>query len=221
MRCWSHTDDGRIAAAEQDQRQQWRAPSMRWRDGAWRFDDVVTHTHDASGFDSDDDEDEADQAIGSTASITKRDQHDVDWDDIDSARRLTMEAARLMHTARQMVDTSRWWLMRWPRNATSLLVRAGSLNDDEACKLFQALRVTAVKFGLELASQSTARRDTKEASDARTALRKRWVGVVEQLDRGTVRRVARRCRTGSRWLICRRTRFGVFCTSGPLKSRGR
>ena len=100
VRCWSHTGDGRIAAAEQDQRQQWRAPSVRWRDGAWRFDDVVTRTHDASGFDSDDDEDKADQAIGSTASITKRDQYDVDWDGIDSARRLAMEAARLMHTAR-------------------------------------------------------------------------------------------------------------------------
>ena len=41
LRCWSHTDDGHIAAAEQDQRQQWRAPLMRWRDGAWRFDDVI------------------------------------------------------------------------------------------------------------------------------------------------------------------------------------
>ena len=60
----------------------------------------------------------------------------------------------------------------------------GNLNDDGACKLFGALRVTAVKFGLELASQSTARRDAKEAPDARTALRKRWVGVVGQLGRG-------------------------------------
>ena len=154
---------------------------MRWRNGAWRFDDVVARTHDASGFDSDDNEDETDRAEGSTAPITQREQYDVDWDDIDSARRPAMEAARLLYTARQMVDTSRWWLMRWPRNATSLLVRAGGLNDDEACKLFRALRVTAVKFGLELASQSTARRDAKEASDARTALRKRCVGVVEQL----------------------------------------
>ena len=96
-----------------------------------------------------------------------------------------------MHTARQMVDTSRRWLMQWPRNATSLLVRVGNLNGGEACKLFQALRATAVKFGLELASQSTARRDAKEASDARTALCKRWVGVVEQFGPGyrTARRV--------------------------------
>ena len=158
---------------------------MRWRNDAWRFDDVATRTHDARGFDSDDDEGEADQAIGSTLSITKRDQYDADWDDIDSARRPTMEAARLMHTARQMADTLLWWLMRWPKNATSLLVRASALNDDEACKLlFRALRVTAVKFGLELASQPKARRDAKEASDARTALGKRWVGTVEKLGPG-------------------------------------
>ena len=89
-----------------------------------------------------------------------------------------------MNTARQMVDTSRWWLMRWPRNATSLLVRAGGLKDDEACKLFRALRVTAVKYGLELASQSKERRDAKEATDARAVLRKRWVATVERLGPG-------------------------------------
>ena len=33
-RCWAHIDGGYIAVAEQDQRQQWRAPSVRWRDGA-------------------------------------------------------------------------------------------------------------------------------------------------------------------------------------------
>ena len=74
--------------------------------------------------------------------------------------------------------------MRWPRNATALIVRAGGLKDDEACKLFRALCVTAVKFGLELASQPKARRDVKEATDARTALRKRWVTTLEKLGPG-------------------------------------
>ena len=73
---------------------------------------MVPRTQDASGFDSDDDEGDADRATGSTASITKRDQYDADWGDIDSAHRPAMEAERLIHTARQMLDTSRWWLMR-------------------------------------------------------------------------------------------------------------
>ena len=74
--------------------------------------------------------------------------------------------------------------MRWPRNATLLLVRAGGLKKDEARKLFRALRVAAVRFGLELASQSKARRGVTEATDARTALRKRWVAMVEKLGPG-------------------------------------
>ena len=184
VRCWTHTTDGRIEAAEKDQRQRWRAPSMRWHGGAWRFGDVVPRTHDASDFDSDDDEGDADRATGSAASVTKRDQYVVDWDDIVSAHRPAMEAARLMHTARQMADTPRRWLMRWPRNAASLLVCAGGVKDDEACKLFRALRVTAVKFGLELASQPKARRDAKEATDARAALQKRWVAMVKRLGPG-------------------------------------
>ena len=126
--CWSHTNDGQIAAAQQDERQRWRAPSMRWKGGAWRFDDVVPRMHDASEFDSDDDDDGApDRKQGLASSITQHDRYDVDWDDIDGAQSPTVEAAGLIHTARQMVDTSRWWIMRWPRNATALLVRAGSL----------------------------------------------------------------------------------------------
>ena len=69
-----------------------------------------------------------------------------------------------------------------------MLVRAEGLKDDEACKLFRALRMTAVKFGLGLASQPKARRDAKEATDARAALRKRWVAMalamVERLGPG-------------------------------------
>ena len=107
VRCWTHTNDGHIAAAQQDQQQHWRAPSMRWRGGALRFDDVVPRTHDASAFDSDDDEGVAERVQGSTSSITKNDQYDIEWDDIDGAQQPAVEAARLLHTARQMVDTSR------------------------------------------------------------------------------------------------------------------
>ena len=63
-------------------------------------------------------------------------------------------------------------------------MRAGGLKDDEACKLFRALRVTAVRFGLGLASQPKARRDVEEATSARTALRKRWIATVGKLGPG-------------------------------------
>ena len=70
---------------------------MRWRDGAWRFGDVIARTHDASEFDTDDAEDEASCAVGLAASITQSDRYDIDWGDIGSSHRPAMEAARLMH----------------------------------------------------------------------------------------------------------------------------
>ena len=84
---------------------------MRWKGGAWRFGDVIPRTHDASGFGSDDDDGAPDRKQGPTSPITQRDQYDVDWDDIDGAQSPTVAAERMLHTARQMVDTSRWWLM--------------------------------------------------------------------------------------------------------------
>ena len=45
VRFWTHTSDGRIAAVKQDQKRRWHAPSMRWRGGAWRFDDVIPRAY--------------------------------------------------------------------------------------------------------------------------------------------------------------------------------
>ena len=60
--------------------------------------------------------------------------------------------------------------------------------DGEVRILFRALRrVTAVKCevrGPELSSQPKARRDAKEASDARAALRKRWAAMAGKLGPG-------------------------------------
>ena len=70
---------------------------MRWRDGAWRFDDVIARTRDASEFDTNDAENEANRAVGLAASITQSDRYGVVWDNIGSSHRPAMEAARLMH----------------------------------------------------------------------------------------------------------------------------
>ena len=74
------------------------------KSGAWRFDGMVPRTHDARAFDSDDDDGVPGREQGSTSSITQNDQYGVEWDDIDGAQSPAMEAARLLHTARQG-----WW----------------------------------------------------------------------------------------------------------------
>ena len=38
--------------------------------------------------------------------------YNVDWDGIGSSDDPTLAALRLLHSARQMVDTSRWWTFR-------------------------------------------------------------------------------------------------------------
>ena len=58
------------------------------------------------------------------------------------------------------------------------------MQDDEASKLFRALRVSAIRFGLELAALPKARRGAEDAANARTALSKRWVAMVGKLGPG-------------------------------------
>ena len=38
--------------------------------------------------------------------------YDLDWDDVGAAADPCLAAVRLLHVARQMVGTSRWWTMR-------------------------------------------------------------------------------------------------------------
>ena len=45
-----------------------------------------------------------------------------------------------VHSARQTVDTSRWWTLRWPNNAISLLGTACGLNTESTYKLLRVMR---------------------------------------------------------------------------------
>ena len=47
--------------------------------------------------------------------------YNVDWNGIESSVDPTLATLRLLHSARQTVDTSRWWTLRWPNKAISLL----------------------------------------------------------------------------------------------------
>ena len=52
----------------------------------------------------------------------------VHWNDVEGAAGPCLAAVALLHVARRSVDTSRWWTMRWPQNAVSLVGRAGALS---------------------------------------------------------------------------------------------
>ena len=55
----------------------------------------------------------------------------VHWDGAEvegAAADPCLAAVELHHVARQSADTSRWWTVRWPPNAVSLVGRAGALS---------------------------------------------------------------------------------------------
>ena len=54
--------------------------------------------------------------------------HNVDWNGIDSSDDPTLATLWLLYSARQMAGTSKWWTLRWPNNAISLLGTACGLN---------------------------------------------------------------------------------------------
>ena len=68
----------------------------------------------------------------------------VDRDGVEPSPRPTRRATRLLHRARQMVGTLRWWTMRWPTNAISLVARACCLDTESTYKLLRELRKESV-----------------------------------------------------------------------------
>ena len=61
--------------------------------------------------------------------------YNVDWNGIATSDDPTLATLWLLHSARQMVDTSRWWTLRCPNNAISLLDTACGLNTEGTYKL--------------------------------------------------------------------------------------
>ena len=77
-------------------------------------------------------------------------EYNVDWNGIDGSDDPTPATLRLLHLARQMVDTSRWWTLRWPNSAISLLGTACGLNTEGTFKLLRKLRKVMAQHVREL-----------------------------------------------------------------------
>ena len=155
MECWSASDRGVIHTAVKDQAIGWQVPTTRMigNDGKWKFSngsppftfDRREHWDKNSGDDDDDDVmDLMDGAADATTDAAELDTgaqravrtatggaaYNVYWNGIDSSEDPTLATLRLLHSARQTVGTSRWWTLRWPNNAISLLGTACGLNTE-------------------------------------------------------------------------------------------
>ena len=74
-----------------------------------------------------------------------------------------LAAVELLYVARQPVDTSRWWTMRWPQNAVSLVGWAGALSPGKTYKRIRALRNHALNYLDQLWVLASDRRHAKDA----------------------------------------------------------
>ena len=77
-----------------------------------------------------------------------------------------LAAANLLHYARQRTDTPRWWSMRWPPDAVSLVGRSVNLGTGKTYKLMRQLREHSTTYLTklwQLAVDRTGKRDNTEA----------------------------------------------------------
>ena len=87
-----------------------------------------------------------------------------------------------------MLDTSRWWTMRWPTNAISLLSFSCGLDAEQTFKLFRALRLTMLNYVRELWFTLMDRRHAASNVYACAFLRIDWTRVQRMLGRTANRR---------------------------------
>ena len=100
--------------------------------------------------------------------------YDHDWNDIEKSERLTHAAAQLFHRAYQRTDTSRWWSMRWPSDAMSLLGRACDLDNGKTYALLRQLRAHSVSLVQQLWRLTTDRRQRRDDSGAWQMTKVEW-----------------------------------------------
>ena len=147
MACWAMTA-GRIHTAAGDQSHGWRAPPMVEEADSGScppgpaapppcFSPTTRQSGAGGGAETDSDGNEIDltgdptespdSPTRTTAIITTAKfpiGYHVDWDGVEGAADPCLATVKLLPVARRSADTSRWWTMRWPQNAVSLIGRA-------------------------------------------------------------------------------------------------
>ena len=153
-------------------------------------DDSVTDLTDDGGRDGDDAGAPRSAAAktGTVTTATGSERYAIDWDGVEAVEQPTRAAARLLHNARQMVDTSRWWTLRWPNNAISHLGRAYGLETEGLCKMCRELRKATVLHVRELWLTVMDRRHAADNASARNKLKESWLQLQRQLGRTRNRR---------------------------------
>ena len=98
--------------------------------------------------------------------------YDKDWDGIGRATGKVTTSLRLLHRVISMVDTSRWWMMKWPVAAVGFLTTAMGATPDEGHKYTRRLRALTVKHMGDMWAAQVARRRGEDDSEVMADLRR-------------------------------------------------
>ena len=202
MATWSTRSDSVIDTAADDEDNFWQVPSMNGTtDGGFvfrKYGSLPTFDPEVHWGDESDDEiidlTDAAPATAQPAKCTSiqtaqgTETYQADWGGVEAAKRPTHEAAKCLHRARQMVDSSRWWALRWPNNAISLFSRACGLNIEKTRKFFRRLRLVMTRYIADLWQIIIERRHAQDIKMARVLLRVDWARLRHTLGATTDRR---------------------------------
>ena len=110
-------------------------------------------------------------------------EYNDDWNGIGSSDDPTPATLRLLHSARQMVNTSRWWTLRWPNSAISLLGTACGLNTEGTFKLLRKLRkvMNGAPRSRTLGAVVMDRRHAADNVAKRASLKEEWLKLSRVL----------------------------------------
>ena len=158
--------------------------------GSWEFDPSgvppvfssrLLREQETESSDSDSDAGCDRRMVNSVVTANGKFGYDTDWNGIESSTRPEATAAKLLHVARQRTDTSRWWTMRWPVDAISLLSRAGKLNATKTYELMRKLRQLSNNFMRELWEAAVERRREAGSAALRESTREEWMKQKRRL----------------------------------------
>ena len=181
--CWSSRADGAIHTAAAGQSSGWKLPTMTAvnDDGSYAFaDSGVQPAFDPATYWRHETESEGSEDEGAVADAQHIENangtfaYGAEWNDIERAARPAVAAARLLHLARQRTGTSRWWTMRWPPDAVSILGRPCGLNTGRRYDLVRALRKLSAMYLQKLWQITVERRRDRGDSAARGVVRAEW-----------------------------------------------
>ena len=180
MACWGADGSGDIATAAEDERNGWRPTEMTQGEGdLWHFSGTSTFDENAhwGGFPADEADGDELHEQGHIRAPDGMVAYDKDWDGIDRATDKVTASLRMLHRVRSMVDTSRWWMMKWPVAAVGFLATAMGTTPDAGHKYIRRLRALTVKHMGELWTAQVTRRRAEDDSEVMTDLREQWNDV--------------------------------------------